>query len=100
VNGKPILVLKIQSVLPIPFVEDNQPQASTSIALEQVYNPVLKSSNVDSLDLSMAKEISLANLDIQQENQRQNQYLEEHRKAMETSWLSDVLQGTQMSNPS
>jgi hypothetical protein len=39
---------------------------------------------VDSLDLSMAKEISLANFDMQQENQRQNQYLIERRKAMET----------------
>jgi hypothetical protein len=91
VNGKPIMVLKVQSVLPISFVKDNQPQASTSISLEQVYNPVLKSSNVDSLDLSMAKEISLANFDMQQENQRQNQYLIERRKAMET--FSNVQSG-------
>jgi hypothetical protein len=84
INGKAITQLKLQSVLPISYTKDNAPQSGTSIALENVYNPVFKSSNVDSLDLTISKELSLANLEMQQENQKQNIYLQERRQALET----------------
>jgi len=60
IENKPLILLKLQFSLPIEFTKDNQPQNSNSIELDYVYNPVLKSRNIDSIDLSSAKEIELA----------------------------------------
>lgn len=59
ISNKPIISLKLQSVLPISFNKENKPQSSNSIELEYIYNPVLISQDIDSLDLTTAKEIEL-----------------------------------------
>lgn len=59
ISNKPIISLKLQSTLPIQFNKENKPQSSNSVDLEYTYNPVLQSRNIDSLDLTTAKEIEL-----------------------------------------
>jgi hypothetical protein len=55
IENKPLISLKLQFSLPIEITKDNQPQSSNGIKLDYVFNPVLKSRNIDSMDLSIAK---------------------------------------------
>jgi inner membrane protein len=64
VAGKNIVQLKIQSVLPIYFTKDNQPQLSNNFSLEYAKNPVFRTDRVDSMDLNIAKEIAEINIQL------------------------------------
>ncbi|MDQ2718204.1 MAG: metal-dependent hydrolase [Bacteroidota bacterium] len=68
IKDKAILDLKVQSALPLSFSKNNEPQSTTSINLSYVMNPVFKSSDIDSLDQTTIKDISLIRLQIQENN--------------------------------
>ena len=72
IQNKPILSLKIQGTLPISFTKENKPQSAQNLELEYVFNPVLKSENIDSLDASIQREIALTKLDISKATQANN----------------------------
>lgn len=81
VRNRAVMALKLQSVLPVHFTKDNQPQSSTSINLENVFNPVLTSNDVDSLDGSTEKEIALLRMELEAENAKQAQYWQQKAQA-------------------
>jgi len=59
-KNKPVLSLKLQSVLPINFVNDNKPQSSITIDLTYLFNPIFQSTNIDSVDRIIETQIALA----------------------------------------
>jgi hypothetical protein len=81
IAGKPVLSLKLQAASPISYTNDHAPQAGTSIDLQNVFNPVLRSQDVDSLDLSTAKEIELAKLQLERSEAEQRQFAVQKQKA-------------------
>ena len=74
IKNKPILSLKLQSTLPINFTKENKPQSSQSIDLENIYNPILYSSNIDSLDIQVQKDLELNSLETQSNQEIQAIY--------------------------
>ena len=78
-----ILSLKLQAELPLYYTKDYQPQSGTSVALGNVYNPLFRSADVDSIDVSTEKEISLIKLQLQEEAQKQAYYVQQKGKALE-----------------
>ena len=60
----PILNIKLQSKLPIQYTKDNTPHAGTAIDLDNQFNPVFTSQNIDSTDLSIQKDIELLKMEI------------------------------------
>ena len=81
-KGKPIANLKIQSTLPIQYTKENKPQSGTSIELEHVFNPVLLSSDIDSIDQSTQRDIDLTTLEIERTRQEQAKYQAEKSTAL------------------
>lgn len=77
ISNKPILSLKLQSTLPISFIKENKPQSSTGVELEFVYNPVLKSQDIDSLDLTTAKELELTKQELNNQQEQLRIWSEE-----------------------
>jgi hypothetical protein len=71
--------LKIQSALPLSFSKDNEPQTSTSVNLSWVFNPVFRSTDVDSVNTDVEREISLTK--IQLESVANTKKLFEERKS-------------------
>lgn len=82
-QGKAILELKLQASLPVEYLKDNAPQSSTSVSLDHVANPVLRSRDVDSLDLGIAKEIELVKLQIDRSEAERRQFEALRQKAGE-----------------
>jgi inner membrane protein len=76
IGRKPIRSLKLQSKLPMQFIKDNKPQSSTSIELDNCYNPLLQSQDIDSMDFQIQKEIELMKVKVFQNNAEKNIYLE------------------------
>ena len=56
-HDKPIISLKMQTSLPLNFIQNNKPQSSTSIEMDYVFNPVFASQNIDSTDKQTEKEL-------------------------------------------
>lgn len=81
ITNKMIITLKIQSLLPIYFVKDNQPQAATNFSLDYVVNPLLRSDRIDSTDLNVAKEISEIELQIKLANDIDEQFQQQKLQA-------------------
>lgn len=88
IQNKPLLSIKLQAALPIQYEKDNKPQSSVSLELEHQYNPVFKSSNIDSVDLSTQKEIELVKLDIARNQQEQTLYNQQRNSII--LYLKDV----------
>lgn len=88
-RNRAVMALKLQSALPIQFTKDNQPQSSTSISLENVFNPVFATADIDSIDGAAEREISLVRLEIEAENAKQAMYWQE--KAAAESRYKSVL---------
>jgi hypothetical protein len=65
VKDKAIKDLKIQSALPLSFSKDNEPQTSTSVNLSWVFNPVFRSTDVDSVNTDVEREISLTKIQLE-----------------------------------
>jgi hypothetical protein len=65
VRDKAIKDLKIQSALPLSFSKDNEPQTSTSVNLSYVFNPVFRSTDVDSVNTDVEKDISLTKIQLE-----------------------------------
>ncbi len=82
IANKMIISLKIQSLLPIYFIKENQPQASTNFSLDYVINPLLRSDRIDSIDLNAAKEISEIELQIKLGNDIDEQFQAQKTKAL------------------
>ena len=61
IRDKPILLVKLQSTLPVHFVKDYTPQSSNNVELEYVFNPVFQSNDIDSIDRSTERELISAN---------------------------------------
>ncbi len=68
IKDKAIKDLKIQSKLPLRYSKDNEPQSSTAINLSYIYNEVFNSSDIDSTDETIIKDISLLRLQLQENN--------------------------------
>jgi inner membrane protein len=83
INNKMIISLKIQSLLPIYFIKENQPQASTNFSLEYIVNPLLRSDRIDSTDMNVAREISEIELQIKLSNDIENQFQQQQIIATE-----------------
>lgn len=83
IKGKMIISLKIQSLLPIYFIKENQPQSSTNFSLDYVVNPLLRSDRIDSTDLNTAKEISEIELQMKLANDIHEQFQEQKTKTSE-----------------
>lgn len=83
IAGKPVLSLKLQTALPISYTKDNAPQSGTSVDLQNVYNPVLGSSDIDSLDVATQKEIELVKLQLERSEAEQRQFAVQKGKAWE-----------------
>lgn len=81
IKNKMIITLKIQSLLPIYFTKENQPQSSTNFSLDYVINPLLRSDRIDSTDLNVAKEISEIELQIKLANDIDDQFQQQKAKA-------------------
>lgn len=88
INNKALISLKLQSTLPIQFNKDNKPQSSNSVDLDYIYNPVLQSQNIDSMDLTIAKEIELTKQELFNNeaqlkiyHMQQSQYEEQKKEA-------------------
>ena len=56
-QDKPIISLKMQTSLPLNFIQNNKPQSSTSVEMDYVFNPVFSSQNIDSTDKQTEKEL-------------------------------------------
>ncbi len=82
ISRKIIVDLKIQGVLPIYYVEDNQPKSSTSIALKYVVNPTFRSDRIDSLDLAAEKEIQEIELQTQMQNEEYGEFVDKKNEAI------------------
>lgn len=91
IAGKPVLSLKLQAALPISYTKDNAPHAGTSVDLQHVYNPVLRSQDVDSIDMATAKEIELVKLQIERSDAEWRQFADQKQKAREK--LQEVEKG-------
>lgn len=65
VKNKWIADIKIQSYLPINFSKENQPQSATNFSLQNQFNPVFQSFNIDSIDENTQKNIADAELQLQ-----------------------------------
>ena len=76
-NNKLIISIKLQATLPINYTKENKPQSSTSIDLDYLYNPIFKSSDIDSIDLSTEKDIELTKQEISNNQQQQAIYSRE-----------------------
>lgn len=96
-TGKAITVLKLQTALPIGYVKDNAPQMGTSVSLENVYNPTFTSTDIDSIDVATEKELNLLQLQLREEAQKQNGYVQQRQKAFESlSAVQQALNSTDM----
>lgn len=82
-NSKMIISLKIQSLLPIYFIKENQPQTSTNFSLDYVVNPLLRSDRIDSTDMNTAKEISEIELQMKLANDIDVQFKEQKATAQQ-----------------
>ena len=56
-KDKPVISLKLQTSLPLNFIQNNKPQSSTSVEMDYVFNPVFSSQNIDSTDKQTEKEL-------------------------------------------
>ena len=79
-SDKLVLSLKLQTIIPIHFVKGYKPQSSNTVELEDVFNPVFQSNEIDSIDCAAEKELISAN--------------------EELSWLKDRLSLEDMENAS
>jgi inner membrane protein len=73
--NKPIQTLKLQCALPVQYTKDNKPQSGTTVELENVYNPILISHDIDSIDATVEKDINLLQLEIAKAKQEQKIYI-------------------------
>lgn len=90
--NKPLQSLKLQALLPLQYSKDNKPQSGTSIELEHVYNPAFQSSDVDSIDQSVQKEIGLLGLDIARNVQEINAFkIQQAQCQQELAMLEDQI---------
>ena len=72
-HNKPIQALKLQCALPVQYSKNNKPQSGTTVELENVYNPVFVSNDIDSIDASTEKNINLFKLEIAKAQTMKNQ---------------------------
>ncbi|NTS41928.1 hypothetical protein HRG84_13510 [Flavisolibacter sp. BT320] len=81
VQDKAILKMKLQAALPVEYLKDNAPQSGTTVGLDHVTNPVLRSRDVGSLDLATAKKIELIKLQIERSEAERRQYEAQRQSA-------------------
>lgn len=81
IANKIIRTLNVSATLPINYNKDNTPQSAMNLELKDVYNPLLSSNNIDSIDLQTEKDIQLLNEEIAMNNQQEinRNYLEKRR---------------------
>lgn len=89
-QNKPIQSLKLQCTLPVQYSKDNKPQSGTTVELENVYNPILTSHDIDSIDATVEKDINLLQLEIAKAKQEQKIYI------LEKQTLEEKLQTAEL----
>ncbi|MGN6247365.1 MAG: metal-dependent hydrolase [Ginsengibacter sp.] len=82
IKDKPLKTIKLQAILPISYYKDHAPQSGTSVSLDYVFNPVFESTNVDSTDENIQKEISLLELQIATNNRTLSAYQDRKEQAL------------------
>jgi inner membrane protein len=81
INKKIIIDLKLQTALPVYYIDDNQPKSSTSVAMKFVVNPSFRSDRIDSVDLSAEKEIQELEIQMQLQNEEMADYIVKRNNA-------------------
>lgn len=76
--------MKVQAALPLSFSKNNEPQSTTSINLTYIMNPVFKSSEIDSTDKTIIKDISLLRLQLQENNFHVMQWKAKKERSIKT----------------